>query len=213
MSIEFRCNQCGRLLRTGDDTAGRQAQCPVCGAIRIVPDATRPEAMATPAFANGAIPAGMVGDPLGNAPMQTPFLVVALQRVAGPATALMLIAGMAAVLAMLAAAFWGLAAMALASNAPLPPEMPFGPQERANVLKSCLFYLTTSAIWFFVAIAVYAGAARMKRLQSYGFAKMGAVLAVIPCVAPCCLLTVPFGVWALWVLNDPSVKAAFDRSG
>lgn len=37
MAIEFRCTQCNNLLRTGDDTAGKQAQCPQCGAIGTVP--------------------------------------------------------------------------------------------------------------------------------------------------------------------------------
>ncbi|MCX7427048.1 MAG: hypothetical protein NTW96_15665, partial [Planctomycetia bacterium] len=37
MPIEFRCSQCGKLLRTGDDTAGKQAKCPACGAIVNVP--------------------------------------------------------------------------------------------------------------------------------------------------------------------------------
>jgi hypothetical protein len=37
MAIEFHCNQCGRLLRTGDDTAGRMAQCPECGSQTPIP--------------------------------------------------------------------------------------------------------------------------------------------------------------------------------
>ncbi|MEX2118933.1 MAG: YIP1 family protein [Pirellulales bacterium] len=37
MSIEFRCNQCGKLLRTADDTAGQPAQCPSCSAIQPIP--------------------------------------------------------------------------------------------------------------------------------------------------------------------------------
>ena len=37
MSIEFRCSQCNKLLRTGDDTAGKQAKCPECGTIQAVP--------------------------------------------------------------------------------------------------------------------------------------------------------------------------------
>ena len=43
MPIDFRCSQCGKLLRTGDDTAGRQAECPACGALTTVP---APEASA-----------------------------------------------------------------------------------------------------------------------------------------------------------------------
>jgi len=38
MPIEFRCTACNRLLRTGDDTAGKQAKCPDCGAVVLVPD-------------------------------------------------------------------------------------------------------------------------------------------------------------------------------
>jgi len=37
MAIEFRCTQCQRLLRTQDDAAGKQAKCPECGTILVVP--------------------------------------------------------------------------------------------------------------------------------------------------------------------------------
>lgn len=36
-----------------------------------------------------------------------------------------------------------------------------------------------------------------------------AILAMIPCVSPCCLLGLPLGIWALIVLLKPEVKAAF----
>ena len=37
MPIEFRCAQCGKLLRTPDETAGKQAKCPECGAVMRIP--------------------------------------------------------------------------------------------------------------------------------------------------------------------------------
>ena len=37
MPIEFRCTQCDKLLRTGDDTAGKQAKCPECGTVMTIP--------------------------------------------------------------------------------------------------------------------------------------------------------------------------------
>ena len=37
MPIEFRCTQCEKLLRTGDDTAGKQAKCPECGSVMAIP--------------------------------------------------------------------------------------------------------------------------------------------------------------------------------
>lgn len=37
MPIDFRCPQCGKLLQTPDNTAGRQAKCPQCGTAVIIP--------------------------------------------------------------------------------------------------------------------------------------------------------------------------------
>jgi hypothetical protein len=37
MPIEFRCEQCRQLLRTPDESLGKQARCPDCGAIQTVP--------------------------------------------------------------------------------------------------------------------------------------------------------------------------------
>ena len=51
MAIEFRCGQCGRMLRTGDDTAGKQAQCPECGALTRVPGPVQPPASSLPSLA------------------------------------------------------------------------------------------------------------------------------------------------------------------
>lgn len=56
MPIEFRCDQCGKLLRTGDETAGKQAKCPSCGTVQPIPtplSSTHP-----PAGPQGSPPAG-----------------------------------------------------------------------------------------------------------------------------------------------------------
>jgi TRAP-type uncharacterized transport system fused permease subunit len=53
------------------------------------------------------------------------------------------------------------------------------------------------------------GGLKMKGLQSHGLAMMASILAVIPCLSPCCLLGIPFGIWSLMVLSKPEVKAAF----
>ena len=56
---------------------------------------------------------------------------------------------------------------------------------------------------------VLLGALKMKALESYGWAVAASVIAMIPCVSPCCCLGMPFGIWALVVLVKPEVKAAF----
>jgi hypothetical protein len=66
-----------------------------------------------------------------------------------------------------------------------------------------------SGIIFAVNIVILIGAIKMQRLQSYSWAKVAAILAVIPCVGPCYLLGIPFGIWALVVLSRPSVRQAF----
>src|SRR5690606_23186083 len=42
MTIEFRCGRCKTLLKTPDETAGRTAVCPKCGADLAVPSPEQP---------------------------------------------------------------------------------------------------------------------------------------------------------------------------
>jgi hypothetical protein len=56
---------------------------------------------------------------------------------------------------------------------------------------------------------VLIGAIKMKGLENYGFAIAASIIALIPCIGPCCGLGLPFGIWALVVLSDPVVKSSF----
>lgn len=58
------------------------------------------------------------------------------------------------------------------------------------------------------ALLVY-GALKMKDLQSYTLSMAASIVALVPCVSPCCLLGLPIGIWSLVVLLKPDVKAAF----
>lgn len=60
-----------------------------------------------------------------------------------------------------------------------------------------------------VGVVVLIGAMKMRKLESYGFAMTASILAMIPCVSPCCILGLPFGIWAVVVLAKPEVKEAF----
>ena len=60
-----------------------------------------------------------------------------------------------------------------------------------------------------IGVVIFLGAKKMMNLQSYSFAMVAAILAMIPCISPCCILGLPIGIWALVVLLDPNVKAAF----
>jgi hypothetical protein len=53
------------------------------------------------------------------------------------------------------------------------------------------------------------GAIQMKNQKKYGTARAAAIVAMIPLVGPCCLLGIPFGIWAFVTLEKPEVKDSF----
>src|SRR5688572_3326597 len=60
-------------------------------------------------------------------------------------------------------------------------------------------------------LIIYAGV-QMRKVQSWGLAVAGSIVAMLPCL-PCCLLGLPIGIWALIVLFDSDVKRAFNGQG
>ena len=58
-------------------------------------------------------------------------------------------------------------------------------------------------------VVVLVGASKMSKLQNHQFSMTAAVVAMLPCISPCCLFGLPFGIWALVVLNRPEVKSHF----
>jgi hypothetical protein len=70
----------------------------------------------------------------------------------------------------------------------------------------------TGVFWLVVSLVILFGGARMMGLRSYGLAVTGAILAAIPCVScpgGCCFLGQIAGIWALIVLLNSDVRAAF----
>ncbi len=256
MPIEFRCSRCNRLLRVGDDSAGRQAQCPECGSLSTVPvpgagtPAPRPPigtgspfgvpAPTPPAaiprsteagggfgaagsplggaaespFAAGSEPAGSAGEsenpyqsptqygpvPQGAYAAADPF---AASRVSAPATALIVVGSLQLALQVLSTI---LNLMSIGGVFGPP-----GPQrDMPPIVFTGGFVIGTAVVSIAVSILIIVGALKMKRLESYAWAMTSAILAVIPCFSGiCCLLELPFGIWALVVINDRSVRAAF----
>jgi hypothetical protein len=61
-----------------------------------------------------------------------------------------------------------------------------------------------------VGVIVLIGASKMKNLQNYQFVLTASIAAMVPCISPCCVFGLPFGIWALVVLNKPEVKSQFN---
>jgi hypothetical protein len=62
-----------------------------------------------------------------------------------------------------------------------------------------------------LAVMTVVAGQRMKGFRSYGLAMAASILSCIPCANSCCCLGLPIGIWAIVVLIDPQVKAAFRR--
>lgn len=211
MPIEFRCTQCGKLLRTGDDTAGRQAQCPECGTIRTVPTPGEAQPAPVPSLApleGGSPPplgspfaAGAGGEAMHAIPSMEAFRELAAQRVRAPATALMVFAILCIILDALIA-LGGLTVAILILADQIQPNDP-------GAIVASGFYAVWGLVFLAISFVILIGARRMKGLRSYGFAMTAAILAMIPCLSSCWLLGLPFGIWALVVISDNSVKSAF----
>lgn len=127
-------------------------------------------------------------------------------RVNGPATGL-LVTGVLGIVLQAAALILNLSGIGMGAmqvnqqGAPLDPQMMAMFQGTAAIV--------AAVIGCVVGIVVIIGAMKMKNLESYGLAMTSSIVAMIPCISPCCLLGLPFGIWALVVLSDAHVKQAF----
>ena len=79
--IDFRCGQCGKLLRTPDEAAGKSAKCPACGSVQPIPTPG-------PTGGPGSIPPGPpeLGNPFagGAVPTRQPLAGDAANPYAAP---------------------------------------------------------------------------------------------------------------------------------
>jgi phage FluMu protein Com len=78
MAIEFRCRSCEKLLRVGDEAAGRQVRCPACGELNHVPSLDAPQTSRSsisewgPQAAASAPKQGVAGSPFAGAARAAP---------------------------------------------------------------------------------------------------------------------------------------------
>lgn len=128
----------------------------------------------------------------------------ALDRLKGPALALIITAA-------LGIAFQALSLVRHAMGTATAMVIPGMSGSQAEMLRMLAgpIGVVSAMIGLAIGVVVLLGALKMKEARSYGFALVAAILAMIPCISPCCCLGLPFGIWALVVLVKPDVKAAF----
>jgi len=71
------------------------------------------------------------------------------------------------------------------------------------------FGIASSFVGIIVAGFIIFAALKMKELNQWGLCIAASILAMIPCVSPCCIIGLPIGIWSLVVLTKDDVRAAF----
>jgi len=71
------------------------------------------------------------------------------------------------------------------------------------------FAIGSSFIGIIVAALIIFASLKMKELKQWGLAFTASILAMVPCISPCCIIGLPVGIWCLVVLTKPEVKNAF----
>jgi hypothetical protein len=72
-----------------------------------------------------------------------------------------------------------------------------------------VFGLVFAVIHLALGGLVIYGGIKMKALENYSLCMIASIIAIIPCISPCCCVGIPLGIWAVVVLNKPEVKAHF----
>jgi hypothetical protein len=67
----------------------------------------------------------------------------------------------------------------------------------------------SSFIGILVAAFIIFASLKMRDLRQYELSIAASIIAMIPCISPCCILGLPIGIWCLVILLRPEIKAAF----
>lgn len=239
MPLEFRCVTCAKMLRVGDDAVGKKARCPDCGTIQdVMADFRLASPFSAPASAVPSVPEAATppasfvdpNSPFGSPPAQAklnPFAdtgsytgshavpnnpysapshaaaypgelgsnpgnrLIAESKARPPAVAMMVVQGIA-----LCWTMFQVAAIVLQGL-------------DGGEWNNEVFAFTGVVVTGTISGLVLIGAIHMYRLRGYGLAMAAAIISLLPCTG-CCILTLPIGIWALVVLNDPIVKSSFE---
>lgn len=135
----------------------------------------------------------------------------ALEQVTGPSIGLIVTAALG-----IATALFGVVKNAMGQQALTPQQTQAfqGNPQMLHLIQSMQSFsgpvgIVLNLVAIAVSIFVIFAALRMRRLESFGLAMAASIIAMLPFCSPCCCVGIPFGIWALVVLNKTEVKSYF----
>jgi len=124
----------------------------------------------------------------------------AAKKVAIPATLMLILSGLAILLSIVNVILnlLGVGLGAMSGDTDLAMNQAFSGV--AGVVSAVIAIIINAVVVF--------GAIKMKKLESWTFSLVSAILFTLPC-SVCCLVNTPIGIWAIVTLVNAEVKAAF----
>ncbi|QDT38015.1 hypothetical protein [Stratiformator vulcanicus] len=209
MAIEMTCPHCGRPYKFGDDKAGKKFRCKKCEKPVTVPESDPWAEDFSEDFSD--IESGPAARPTRRkSASPKKRKKKRRQEYDGGVAIDTLVPAIFLYLCAFASIFfqaWGLVG-SLAG----PPPRPRNPNIDPQTLQMYIYLgmAISSFVWIGGGLVVAAGAYNLHRHFSRGWAMTGAILACIPVCGPLLGLSLPFGIWALIVMNLKDVRSRFD---
>ena len=123
-------------------------------------------------------------------------------RLSGPATGLLvtgIVGGVISLTSLITGFF----------SAGLIPYMDDEFSEKMEGMFQASYMTASSLVGILIAAFLIYVSTKMREPSQYGLCIAASVLAMVPCVSPCCIIGLPIGIWCLVVLTKPEIKAAF----
>lgn len=144
----------------------------------------------------------MTNDYVPPPPPAPPLQDDARSQLSGPSTGLLVTGIIGGVLSLMSLAFHTIGAGISSMMLGRIPRQFVSIYQGFGVAAICLIGLLVAAFIVFVSF-------KMKKAEEWPLAIAASILAMIPCISPCCIVGLPIGIWCLVILNKPEVKAAF----
>lgn len=210
MPIDVTCSGCSKSYSVPDERAGQRFKCKACGTAVSVPADEWGYDSGSSAFGGNAAGFADQHNPYATpATMSTDNRRIsradALSRTKICAIFLFVITGFSVVHHM----FVGISTLVVLITDPAAMQGMNGPQG-AEQMGQVVGGLAGGSIGIVMDILVIVGAYNLMKLKKFSMAMTGAVIACIPCCGPCFVLGIPFGIWALVLLNNPEIKPHFE---
>jgi hypothetical protein len=130
---------------------------------------------------------------------------LAMQKVNGPAIGLMVMAGIGILLQLVSLVLRMLGTGMSMMSVPGGGDS----SEQFAAMMSGGLGIVAGILGILVGAFIIFASMKMRQLQSWPMAVAASVVAMLPCLSPCCCIGLPVGIWALVVLFDQNVKASF----